>query len=110
MLHNDVNPINKHRIAGVFLLPRIQVDQSIIYLCLLNQPSETYKYSIKETLSYWFEQFDKFNTDPKTQELAMKGNDLFLCNIEQWSIKIGCDATPIVKDKRKPEPEPFPQT
>lgn len=103
-LHNDINPINKHTIKGLFLLPRIQVDQSIIYLCLLNQSSESYKYSIKETLRFWFEKFDEFNNcdeATQTKELAMKGEDLFLCSIEQWSIKIGCLATPVVKCKNK---------
>lgn len=95
-LHHDVNAINKYFIEGVFLFPRIQVDQSIIYTCFLNQPTVTYEGSIKETLCYWFDKYDKFNEYPETREVVLKGDDLFLCNIEQWSIKIGCDATPFL--------------
>ena len=101
----DINCINND-IDGVFLLPRLQVDQNVIYTCLLNQPSADDEHSIQEKLQEWFDAYDDFNKEPENQELIIKGNDLFLCNIEQWSIKIGCDATlDIIKNKRREAPE-----
>jgi len=85
-------------VIGVFLIPNLGVDGSVVYQCILNvdgEKSANQAKSTKENLLEWIKAVEVMNDTTAEHELFVGVDDNFRCEVEEWSCTIAKDAYPV---------------